>query len=125
MVRAKQNDNSMEEDGKSSGGVYENHATPTLITVTTMLSAREEEKWKRPSNRPYVSRPTDDAPGTVFVDRRDPNLEKNPPSCDAVLPARERNDHAGETGRCRSIGFGSSSCSPALDASRFKGGWSW
>lgn len=58
MVRAKQNDNSMEEDGESSGGVYENHATPTLITVTTMLSAREEEKGNvHPTDPMYPDQP--------------------------------------------------------------------
>jgi len=48
------------------------------------------------------------APGTVFVDRRDPNLSFPPnspfPSWEWVLPVRERNDHAGETGRTGSDG---------------------
>ena len=79
---------------------------------------------KTPSYGPYESCPTE-VPGIVFADRRDPNLEKKPPpSCDVALPARDRKDHAGETGRCSSMGLGSSSCSRARDDSRF-GGWSW
>ena len=48
------------------------------------------------------------APGTVFVDRRDPNrsfpLNMPLPSRELVLPVRERRDHAGETGRFDSDG---------------------
>lgn len=44
----------------------------------------------------------------VLADRRDPKREKKPaPSFEAVLPERERKDHAGDSGRVISCGFGS------------------
>lgn len=42
---------------------------------------------------------------TVFADRLVPKREKKPPpSVEVVLPARERNDQAGDTGRVISLG---------------------
>ena len=90
-----------------------------------MKRGKEESQCSTVIPTNYESCPSAEA--TVRVDHRVPNLEKNPPvSFDVELPARERKDHAGDTGRCMSMAFGSRSWSRPRDDARFcigGGGW--